>query len=46
VPLGLLLMVRLIPPEILDEHRVAAAGIVSRLRASHQNDGPGPCKPG
>src|SRR5580692_9180496 len=30
VPLGLLLMVRLIPPEILDEHRVAAAGIVDR----------------
>jgi uncharacterized membrane protein YkvA (DUF1232 family) len=30
VPLGLLLMVRLIPPEILDEHRVAAAGIVER----------------
>src|ERR1700680_131882 len=30
VPLGLLLMVRLIPPEILAEHRVAAARIVDR----------------
>jgi uncharacterized membrane protein YkvA (DUF1232 family) len=30
VPLGLLLMVRLIPPDILAEHRVAAASIVER----------------
>jgi uncharacterized membrane protein YkvA (DUF1232 family) len=30
VPLGLLLMVRLIPPDILAEHRVAAATIVER----------------
>jgi uncharacterized membrane protein YkvA (DUF1232 family) len=30
VPLGLLLMLRLIPPEILAEHRLAAASIVER----------------
>jgi uncharacterized membrane protein YkvA (DUF1232 family) len=30
VPLGLLLMLRLIPADILAEHRVAAAGIVER----------------
>ena len=30
VPLGLLLMLRLIPPGILAEHRVAAAGIVEQ----------------
>lgn len=30
VPLGLLLMLRLIPAEILAEHRVAAASIVER----------------
>ncbi len=30
VPLGLLLMMRLIPPDILAEHRIAAATIVER----------------
>jgi uncharacterized membrane protein YkvA (DUF1232 family) len=30
VPLGLLLLVHLIPPDILAEHRVAAASIVER----------------
>jgi uncharacterized membrane protein YkvA (DUF1232 family) len=30
VPLGLLLMLRLIPPDILAEHRIAAASIVER----------------
>ena len=30
VPLGLLLVLRLIPPDILAEHRVAAAAVVER----------------
>jgi uncharacterized membrane protein YkvA (DUF1232 family) len=30
VPVGLLLVVRLIPPDILAEHRAAAAGVVDR----------------
>src|SRR6516164_3648794 len=30
VPLGLMLMVRLIPADVLAEHRAAAAGIVER----------------